>query len=301
MIVPATNEPATLDACTLAIRQAAEPPEELIVVTEAPGPGPAAARNEGARRAIGDVLVFVDADVVVHEDVFARIRAAFDGDVGLAAVFGSYDDSPTADGVVTEFRNLLHHFVHQSSPGEATTFWAGLGAIRREVFMAAGGFDSRRYREPSVEDIELGMRLSEAGRKVVLDPELQGTHLKTWSLGQMLKTDLVRRGIPWVELLLERGGSSRALNLGWRHRLSAALSLLAAGGIATRRVHLVWASVVGLVALNRRFYAFLWRRQGVTRAATGVLLHALHHLTAVASVPAALVARQLRARQNDTS
>ncbi|MBM2821854.1 MAG: glycosyl transferase [Thermoleophilia bacterium] len=297
-IVPATNEPATLDACVSAIRDAAQPPDELIVITDAAAPGPAAARNEGAQRASGDIIAFIDADVVVHDDAFTRIRAAFQSDPSLVAVFGSYDDTPIEDGVVTGFRNLLHHFVHQSSPGEASTFWAGLGAIRRDVFLAAGGFDADRYHHPSVEDIELGMRLADDGRKVVLDPGLQGTHLKRWSLGQMLSTDLRRRGVPWVLLLLERGAPSRALNLGWRHRLTAGLSFLAFVSAAARRPRLAVASLAALVALNRSFYALLWRRQGPLRAVAGVGLHALHHLAGVASVPVGVVAYLLGSRRN---
>src|SRR5262249_5000753 len=131
-IVPATNAPPTLGACVEAIRAAAEPPDELIVVED--GGGPADARNRGASLARGDVLVFVDADVVVHPDAFARIRADFDRDPDLGALFGSYDDRPAAPGVVSAFRNLLHHHVHQQGAGRATTFWAGLGAVRREAF-----------------------------------------------------------------------------------------------------------------------------------------------------------------------
>ena len=41
-IVPATNEPATLDRCVAAIRSAEESPEEVIIVSEASAPGPAA-------------------------------------------------------------------------------------------------------------------------------------------------------------------------------------------------------------------------------------------------------------------
>jgi glycosyltransferase involved in cell wall biosynthesis len=292
-IVPATNDPATLEECLDAIRSSAEPPDELIVVTEAPGPGPAAARNEGVRRASGDIVAFVDADVLVHRDAFTRIRKAFGADPGLVALFGSYDDRPIEDGVVSGFRNLLHHFIHQSSPGEASTFWAGLGAIRRDVFLAAGGFDAARFRHPSVEDIELGMRLTADGRRIVLDPAVQGTHLKRWRLGQMLHTDLVRRGLPWAQLLLERGLPSRTLNLGWRHRLSAVVSLAALGGTVTRKPKLALGSLGALAWLNRGFYALLWRRQGPGRAVLGVGLHALHHLTGVAAALLAF-ARHLR-------
>ena len=122
----------------------------------------------------------------------ARIRRAFTADPGLAALFGSYDDSPEAEGVVSVFRNLLHHHVHQSAAGPATTFWGGIGAVRRDAFERVGGFDQERFAEPSVEDIELGMRLTAAGAHILLDPDVQGKHLKRWTLPQMIHTDFVQ-------------------------------------------------------------------------------------------------------------
>lgn len=284
--MPATNAPPTLAACVAALEAAAEPPEEVIVVERASAPGPAAARNEGAERAGGDVLVFVDADVLVHADSVARIRRAFADDEGLDALFGSYDDGPAADGVVSGFRNLLHHHVHQSSPGEATTFWAGLGAIRKPAFEAVGGFDAARYPQPSVEDIELGMRLVGSGRRIRLDPGVQGTHLKAWTVASMLRTDFAQRGIPWIELLLERPGSANTLNLGWRHRLSAAAALSGALALASNRPRPALAAAAALVLLNADFYALLGRRLGPRGAVAGVGLHALHHLAGAAAVPA---------------
>jgi GT2 family glycosyltransferase len=212
-------------------------------------------------------------------------------------VFGSYDDAPRDPGVVSGFRNLLHHHVHQSAPGPAATFWSGLGAIRREAFLAAGGFDADRFGAPAVEDIELGMRLAAGGARIRLDPALQGKHLKGWTLGTMVATDLVDRGAPWVAALLREGRRSSALNLGWRHRLSAAASAGAAAGALARRPRLAGAALVALLALNAPFYALLWRRRGPRAAVAGVGLHALHHLTSVAAVPAgvALFLRERRA------
>ena len=293
VVVPASNEPPTLAACLNAIGKADDPPEEVIVVEE--GPGPAAARNEGARRATGDVLVFVDADVLPHRDAFARIRHAFEEDSELVALFGSYDDTPTAPGAVSGFRNLLHHHVHQEGAGPARTFWAGLGAIRRDAFLEAGGFDAERYRVPSVEDIELGTRLAATDARIELDPELQGTHLKQWTLQSMVSTDLWRRGVPWVELLLRDGGHASALNLGWRHRASAAMSLAGAAALVRGRPRTTIAALGALVALNASFYELLARRRGAGTAAAGVGLHAVHHLTGAIAVPIALV-RHLRSR-----
>jgi GT2 family glycosyltransferase len=282
-VVPATDRPATLSRIVAAIRSAEDAPDELIVVEEADSPGPAAARNEGARRSTGDVIVFADADLVPHTDAFRRIRRAFEDDPGLTALFGAYDDEPEARGTVARFRNLLHHHVHASSPGPAETFWAGLGAVRREPFLAAGGFDER-FTSASVEDIELGMRLRASGGRIRLDPSVRGTHLKDWTLTGMLETDLMRRGVPWVELLIERGGST-ALNLGWRHRLSALASLAGAVAVARRRPAAAAVSAAALVALNGPFYALLVRKGGTRLAAAGVGLHVLHHLAGAASVP----------------
>ncbi|MDX6511326.1 MAG: hypothetical protein QOE36_830 [Gaiellaceae bacterium] len=290
-IVPATNEPPTLARCLAAIRGSDEAPEELVVVEEPSGAGPAAARNAGAARASGDVLVFVDADVVVHPEAFARIRAAFAGDPHLDAVFGSYDDDPEADGVVSSFRNLLHHHVHQSSAGPASTFWAGLGAVRAEPFSRAGGFDAERFAAPSVEDIDLGLRLSAAGARIRLDPSVLGKHLKAWSLRDMVLTDVTRRGAPWVALLLRDGGagSRSALNLGWRHRLSAAAALAGTAGALTGRRRVAAGSFAALLVLNADFYALLARRRGAPTALAGVGLHVVHHLASAASVPVGVI------------
>jgi hypothetical protein len=288
-IVPATNQPSTLDRCLAAIRRASDPPEELIVVDQPANSGPALARNLGAGRARGEVLVFVDADIEVHPDVFRRIRARFDRDRGLAAVFGSYDDRPAAPGIVSAFRNLLHHRVHQASAGAATTFWAGLGAVRRDPFLSLAGFDHRRFAGPSIEDIELGMRLSAAGERIELDPSIQGKHLKRWTVIEMVRTDIFHRGGPWIALLVATRSHSTALNLGWRHRLSAVSCLAATGLFAARQPRAALAAMALFTALNASFYRLLLQRGGVKLAAAGVPLHVLHHLAGTAALPVGLL------------
>ena len=290
-IVPATDSPATLARCQAAIAAAADGPDELIVVHEVngDGPGPAAARNNGARGASGDVLVFVDSDVAVHTDAFTRIRAALERDRGLVGLIGSYDDDPAARGLVSRFRNLLHHHVHQDSAGPVGSFWSGLGAIRRDAFVLSGGFDADGFTVSSMEDVEFGMRLAADGARIELDPELLGTHLKGWSLASMVRTDVVRRGMPWVALLLRRRELPGELNLSRRHRLAAASWVLAAGSLAGRRPRAALAASGVAVAANLRFYRLLARRMGPAGVLAGVPLHALHYLSAAVAVPLGVV------------
>ncbi|MFM1800360.1 MAG: hypothetical protein RLZZ117_2638 [Cyanobacteriota bacterium] len=245
--------------------------------------GPAAARNLAAREARGDVLIFVDADVELHPETLTRFRQAFCGDPELDAVFGSYDDAPAAPGVVSRFRNLLHHHTHHRHAGPASSFWAGCGAMRRHVFLALGGFDTA-YRQPSIEDVELGLRLWRRGGRIVLDPTIQGCHHKSWTLASMVVTDIRQRAIPWSRLLLEQSGIPATLNLSLAGRVSGALALLVPIGLvltlipASRFLGVVSASMALLlvVGLNLSFHRLHLRRCGWAAAFTGVGLHVLH-------------------------
>jgi hypothetical protein len=259
--------------------------DELIVVSEPPRSGPSAARNRGAGQAKTDVLVFVDSDVVVHADALERVRSAFAEDPSLTAMFGSYDDGPRSRGLVSEFRNLLHHHVHHQHPGSADTFWAGLGAVRRAEFLLLEGFDTTRFTRPSVEDIDLGMRLRDLGGRIELRPSVQGTHLKRWTLKSMVVTDFHRRGVPWTLMCLERQSWPGTLNLSWHERTSAVAMLAGLSGIALRRRGCARASAAAIVALNSGFYKLLIQRMGLLRGTLAIGLHALHRLIGAAALP----------------
>jgi hypothetical protein len=111
----------------------------------------------------------------------------------------------------------------------------------------------------------------------------------------MIHVDLMRRGVPWVELLLRGRMAPATLNLGWRHRASAASCLVFVAALSARRWRRASGSALAFVLVNRRFYARLLRRRGPGGAVAGVALHALHHLIGVAAVPVGAV-RYVRAR-----
>ena len=254
-----------------------------VVELEARG-GPAKARNRGAREARGEVLLFVDSDVELPPGLVARVAELFSADPELAAVMGSYDDAPGDPHFFSRYRNLLHHFVHQTGREEASTFWAGCGAVRRRVFLALEGFDER-YAEPSIEDIELGARLVRSGGRIRLVKTLQVKHLKRWRPGDMLATDLWRRAVPWTRLMLREGRMVNDLNVGTRNRLSVAVAFLPliVLALAVSPALPAWsllpavAAVAAiLVALNGAFFRFLWRRLGAWFALGAVPAHWLY-------------------------
>jgi glycosyltransferase involved in cell wall biosynthesis len=252
-------------------------------VVDIPGPsGPAVARNRAADVAEGDVLVFVDADVVIARGALARLIRIFDAQPDTAAVFGAYDETPADPGFISQYKNLAHSFIHQSSARVAQTFWAGFGAVRRESFEKVGGFDER-FGRPSVEDIELGYRLTGAGQRVVLDPALRACHLKRWTLGSMIVSDVRDRGIPWTQLILRFGRFNSDLNLKSTYRACVVLAylilLLAGLAVADWRFALpIPAMMGGLVLLSPRYYRFFYQRRGLWFVLRVFPLHYLYHL-----------------------
>jgi glycosyltransferase involved in cell wall biosynthesis len=310
VVVPVRNDPQRVGVCLEALRESTFRDHEVIVVDDASTDmsaavaemlgaqvirlptrsGPGAARNQGAALARGRYLMFVDADVRVHPDTLARAVAVLDGDPAIDALFGSYDARPPAPGALSQYKNLFHHYVHQTGRAEAGTFWAGCGAIRREVFESVGGF-AAAYRRPSIEDIELGARLRRAGCRIALRPEIQATHLKAWTARTLLRSDVCDRAIPWTRLALQEGHLPDDLNLRAGARVSAALSyLLVASLVLTFRwpalVVLAAAALVGIGAVNRDLYAFFVRQRGRRFLAVAVPMHLLYFLYSAAGFAA---------------
>ena len=302
LVVPVGPDSLELPRCLASLRALDPSPLEIVVVCDGAGEaaeqaardsgagvlrlngpfGPARARNEGARAARGAILLFLDSDVEAPPGLVGRVAAAMEAAPDLAALIGSYDDDPADPAFLSQYRNLLHHYVHQTSAREARTFWGACGAIRRDVFLAAAGFDES-YRTPSIEDVELGYRLTRAGHRIRLEPTLQVRHLKRWKAWPLLKTDVLRRALPWTRLILREGRLGGDLNLRGSARATSAallLAMLALPAAAWRGEALLAVPPLLAIAwaLNAHFYRFLARRRGVLFALRAVPWHWFYFL-----------------------
>lgn len=258
--------------------------------------GPALARNRGAQEAAGEILFFTDADVVLHADALGLAVQVLDAEPDVSAVFGSYDDKPGHPALLSHYRNLYHHWVHQVGNEEASTFWTGCSAVRRDVFLQLNGFN-HAYARPSIEDIEFGYRMRAAGHRIRLCKEMQGSHLKEWKLGGMLRTDLFHRGVPWVVLMKRFTDVPPDLNLNLRARVATLLAglfclfaLLLIPGLPWSLGFWPWALVpllalAGIGWIQRDFLRLLWRRYGLMHAAAGLPLQLLFFICCGLAVP----------------
>lgn len=250
---------------------------EAQVIRLAERGGPARARNVGAWRARGDVLLFIDADVAVPTNLLSRVTEAFDEAPHAAAVMGSYDCDPAAQGVISQYKNLLHHYVHQQSNEDAMTFWGACGAIRRDVFVKMCGFDER-YRRPCVEDIDLGYRLRAAHHAIRLKKTLQVKHLKSWTLFSLLNSDIRDRAVPWTELIMRYRRFSNDLNLRYSDRGSVVamfVLLLTAPMVVGFPALIIVPGIMALLLLllNVRLYRFFIAQRGIAFVLPVIPLH----------------------------
>jgi glycosyltransferase involved in cell wall biosynthesis len=308
-IVPALNAAATIGECLDALTAQTSDEVEIIVVDDGStddtfkiassynvrllklprNAGPSAARNRGAEMARAPILFFLDADVAIAPGGLARAGALMSG-TDAGAVIGSYDDDPAASSAISRFKNLAHHYFHQRSRPNATTFWGACGLVRRELFFAAGGFDERCY---GIEDVELGYRMTARGIRIVLDPGLQVKHLKRWTLRSLLATDLGLRAIPWTILWLEGHRLPADLNFSIDQRLAAILAIAIAIVIPVAIFkYQFWMLVVVLVMaaiwLNRDLYRLLFKRGGFWLSVNGFLLQQFYYLYSIAGVVAGI-------------
>lgn len=248
--------------------------------------GPGGARNVAAQLATGDILWFVDSDVVVSANGVERIRAAL-ASPDIWAVFGSYDDAPAARNFGSQYKNLLHHHHHQHGSPEAATFWAGCGAVRRARFLELGGFDAAKFVRPSIEDIELGYRIRERGGRIALDRKYLSKHLKRWSIAELVRVDIFQRAFPWARLMLRRGKVMNDLNVSQVERLRAALAGLLALSLVTSVVGVtpLWTPVALMVlaiAANAGLFRTFVRARGPFFAVQALMFHQFYYLYSTA-------------------
>ncbi len=287
IIVPVYNGGKDFRQCLASIQKCLRSDDEFIVVSdgdtdgswevaEAFGAkvirlpssgGPARARNAGAKIAQGDILFFVDADVMLQPNTVRLVEQQFQALPNLAALIGSYDDAPGASNFLSQYKNLFHHYTHQISSEAASTFWGACGAIRRSIFLELGGFDES-YRKPCVEDIELGYRIKRAGYSIRLCKDIQVKHLKQWRPISLLKAEIFYRALPWTALILRDRHFNADLNLSQANRFSVILVFIMLLSLALS-ISVSWmllaaaAAVLGLLIINRGVYRFFYSKRGL--------------------------------------
>ncbi len=314
VIIPTHNGAATLAQCLQAIRSSSLSPREFIVVDDAssdnsPGIakqfncrvvrsneniGAARAKNLGAKNATGEILFFTDDDVIVSGDALKRTAEDF-SDTSVAAVVGLFAAEIPFDDFASNYKNLWMRFTYERMPRQGIgLFYTSVAAIRREVFLRLGGFDEN-YRGASIaEDTEFGQRVWGAGYKIILDPGVSVTHLKRYTLVQVLVTDFLRaRALTLMRLRKRRQAFFTSVPLFYQLAVPAIYASLVA--LLAAAVFGNWfLGIVGMFLLLT-FYvlfapwlAYLARERGIRFALIAALVQPLDAVSVGGGISIAL-------------
>lgn len=318
VIVPVYNGGLAFAACLESLLSASPAASEIIVVddgstdgsaelarqagvtvlsTQQSRSGPATARNIGAKHATGEILFFVDADCSLAPDALGKVQRIFSEDPEVSALIGSYDDEPSARNLLSQYKNLLHHFVHHRSGPDGFTFWGACGVILRKDFEEVGGFDTS-YNTASIEDIEFGYRLRGAGKRIRVCPEVQVKHHKCWRPRNLFHADFFLRAIPWSRLILRTGKVENSLNISRVARIRVALSgALALSAVLTVvfpwMMWLVAAMAVALFVCDWTVLKWFAQKRGVAFAAAVIPWHWFSHFYSGCGLVVAMVQHSL--------
>ena len=289
VIIPVKDAESTLERCLASVLASTEPPLEVIVVDDGssdrspeiarrhpvrllqagtPG-GVARARNLGAREARGDILFFTDADVVLEPGTLAAISHRLD-DPTLDGVVGVQSERPAFTNFASDYKNLWLRYTYLRQDSDLSVLYSSVLAIRSAAFHRVEGFDPH-YQRPNIEDSDLGKRLAERGARLRVAPEVEILHIKHYTLGSLLSTDIARAsGLLKVQLRdgfrrLREGNYTSiptpfviALVLSW----IAPIALVVPGGGLRTAAIAGAASAAAIVILLRDLLAFFLRLRG---------------------------------------
>jgi len=300
IVIPVYNGSRTIECCLDSVFKTTYPFYECIVVDdnssdETPDiaesfdvklirlqgrKGAAHARNLGTEAAWGDILMFLDSDVMLYPDSLDKVVRAFEDHPKISALFGSYDDEPGCSNFFSQYKNLFHHYIHQNSREEASTFWTGCGAVKKEPYFKVGRFNENVR---MMEDIDLGYRLKAANYRILLVKNLVVKHLKHYTLFTLLKSDFCDRAIPWTYLMFVHNRFTRDLNLKLREKVSTILSFLIVITICMGTIS-QWFILGSLLifslflVLNYRLYSFFLNKRGLLFALKALPIHLLYYI-----------------------
>jgi GT2 family glycosyltransferase len=296
VVIPVYNAEATLKECLVRVYESRFRDFEVIVVDDgctdqspaiaAEFPvrivptsgrvGPAAARNLGARMATGEVLFFIDSDVMVRPDSLALLAESFEaGDVdGLCGVQAA---QMRYTNLASQYKNLWMRWTYLRQTGDVPLFYTTAAGIRREAFLRVGGFD-QGYATPNVEDTAFGQKLARLGVRVRVHPDLEVEHVKAYSIRAMLRTDFMR-AVSLTRLKLRHPGDLAQNNTSVPSSYVASVpvacvAVLAAGAGLAFGLPVVTAvgaaGAAAVMGLNWEFLTAIRRSEGFARMAAAV-------------------------------
>jgi glycosyltransferase involved in cell wall biosynthesis len=315
VIVPAYNSEATIAACLAAIRRSTYRDYELIVVDDGSrdrtalmagqyadtvlrfdeNRGCGEARNHAVRAARGEIIVNIDADVVIKPDTLAVMRDFFAARPDVDGLTGLLAKEHPHPEFFSQYKNLYMHYIFSRLPESVTFLYGSAHALRRE--------SARLFYDGDIEranDTALGQKLVRRGKSIALVKQLEVVHLKKYDWRSFIKNDffipfdwarIFVRYQGWKQLGRKGGGYAHARPEQLASVLLAPAIVLLGAFTPAGYSRFVYAALGGAVwlLLNRTFIAYLTQARGLGFGAASVPVTFLDHVVMAAGVTAGMM------------
>jgi glycosyltransferase involved in cell wall biosynthesis len=159
--------------------------------------GPAKARNRGVREAKGDIIFFLDSDVIVMQGAIREIKDYFKKNPSAKCVIGVCSTEPLNHGFVPRYMAMFE-YIHLTSvkDGMVSVFAPRCGAVRKDFFQKIGGYNES-YRGADVEDFELARRINNTD-PIVLNTKIMVKH--QFADFRQAFRNYFKRTVMWIHL-----------------------------------------------------------------------------------------------------
>ena len=180
--------------------------------------GPAFARNIGAKKAKGEILLFTDADTVFLPDTLSNTRRVLADNPDIKCIIGNYEKVPANAGFIPRYKALWEYSEEvrmlRSGDMQYTSFAPRPGIIYKDVFLETGGFNTA-FKKADVEDMEFGYRVN-MKHEIIFSPDIKIKHHYPETFIKEIRP-FARRCFFYSRLLLsrkklDRAGEANAIN-----------------------------------------------------------------------------------------
>jgi glycosyltransferase involved in cell wall biosynthesis len=163
--------------------------------------GPARARNKGVEEAAGDIIFFLDSDVIVLDGTVQEVKDYFDKNPHANCVIGLCATEPLNKGFVPKYMAMFEYIHLLDIPGSSVSVFAPrCGAIKKELFQRVGGYDES-YKGADVEDFELARRIIKEDR-IYVNPKMLVRHQFVNNIQEAVK-NYFKRAVMWIHLFIK--------------------------------------------------------------------------------------------------